>query len=688
MARPFVATRAKGDILDRLNFSVMNPLRKFPRPRGNVVLTALFIAVFLFFLSVALLVANKQDIALSLSMEHKLKAEIAARSVAFEAYGHLREHGKLSGALGLRLEKDVTTRVELVELPATERRGKLLDIRARGTSGPFSSYYTLRLQPTELTSAQDSTGKVMFLPPTFAVYGNFQLVELDESLPTALFANEGPAFTVSTVENGTRPVFQDTLPVFSEAGELEGVGPLVILGPPPTSNTETALQWLEYEGGAFQWQPIPPPDSLSKSPAGGASPTLIYEMAAGANWTHSSAHGEGAELLGWSWVDTEPPTSSVEEIQGTLTPGLPVAASPLVSFQSGSNQQFFSTRGAIAAQGADVYSHGWHYLYQPYRGGVPSEASPLTGSLLIRWPCVLRYSTKEKGWTVAWTPLRDDGSVKTSRTPDPGSLWVTSAGEVYSLTSSGDKRLMLLKAGGDVEVKDSPIPEGQLFFYRDQPWVLTAEPSRLLNLENQSTIDFHTLPSGVPGYHGTMLDIPQFQSLSADQVGTNDLSPAGAMTIEGYKTLTVLPDYLIGYSFADAKPVVCGNDLFLRLDVSVEGVDSPHELYDEKYIEEQGPRGGPVLARYDGERWHVLPNGLRAFLERERQQKLNTDIPPSATLEESDGEEKLELEPGDTLEAPPGMDNAVVATYSGLPALIPRYSVISVCTDPFPMGDE
>ena len=49
-----------------------------------MVITALFIAVFLFFLSVALLVANKQDIALSLSMEHKLKAEMAARSVAFE----------------------------------------------------------------------------------------------------------------------------------------------------------------------------------------------------------------------------------------------------------------------------------------------------------------------------------------------------------------------------------------------------------------------------------------------------------------------------------------------------------------------------------------------------------------------------------------------------------------------------
>ena len=65
------------------------------KDRGNVILTALFVSIFLFFLSIALLWSNRQDIALSLSMEHKLKAQSEARSMAMEAYANLKEFGEL-----------------------------------------------------------------------------------------------------------------------------------------------------------------------------------------------------------------------------------------------------------------------------------------------------------------------------------------------------------------------------------------------------------------------------------------------------------------------------------------------------------------------------------------------------------------------------------------------------------------
>ena len=67
------------------------------RSRGNIILTALFVAIFLFFLSVALIWTNRQDIALSLSMEHKLKAQSAARTAAYEAFYRLRRHSDLEG---------------------------------------------------------------------------------------------------------------------------------------------------------------------------------------------------------------------------------------------------------------------------------------------------------------------------------------------------------------------------------------------------------------------------------------------------------------------------------------------------------------------------------------------------------------------------------------------------------------
>ena len=685
----------------------MKGLRTYSHQRGNVVLTALFVAVFLFFLSIALLLAHKQDISLALSMEHKLKAEMAARSVAFEAYGHLREHGKLIGALGQRLEKDVTTRVEVLELPATPRRGKLIEIRAKGTSGPVTSYMTMCLQPTELAQAADGAGRVMILPQgdaeAYAIYGNFELVGMKQVLPNKLFANDGPVFTCSPLGEPVRPAFTDTLPVFGE-GEIQGVGPLIVLGPAPAQNTETSLQWLELKGDVFEWQPIAPPDKLATTPAAGPAPTAFYEMNAGAEWTHASAHGEGTEMLGWSWVDLDPPTQSLSETGDSLATFGPVSASPLVAYEAGQVQQSFTTRGTLAAQGEDVYSHGWHYLYQPHRGEIPDPLTPLNGARLTRWPCVLKYGSQNQTWSLAWSPLDDDGTVRTMHTPHPDFLWATSKGALYSLTSSGERKLMQLMPDGEVKLSDGVLPDGQVFFYRDKPHVLTVAPSRIVNLEDRSTIDFATLPTGVPGYHGTLLDIPQGQSLRYDEPGTNDISPEGAFKITGYKTQTVLPDVLLSYAFSEtARPMACGDDLYVELDVVTQGVDSIHDVFDHEYIEKNTLVGGPAMARYDGERWYILPNGLRAFLERERQRDLEPSAPPFAIDEndpagrsrpqdqkpkDEDEEEEQPRKPGDTLDIPPGMANAVMAKYPGLPSVIPRYSVISVSTDPFESQSE
>ena len=47
---------------------------------GNVLIVAIFMAIFLFFLSVALISQNRMDISLGLSVDHRLKAQEAARS--------------------------------------------------------------------------------------------------------------------------------------------------------------------------------------------------------------------------------------------------------------------------------------------------------------------------------------------------------------------------------------------------------------------------------------------------------------------------------------------------------------------------------------------------------------------------------------------------------------------------------
>jgi hypothetical protein len=57
------------------------------------------------------------------------------------------------------------------------------------------------------------------------------------------------------------------------------------------------------------------------------------------------------------------------------------------------------------------------------------------------------------------------------------------------------------------------------------------------------------------------------------------------------------------------------------------------------------------LARYDGERWHILPNGIRACLRN------------------------------DDLRAP--SSNVVAALYPGIPVQKSRYTIISEDTNPF-----
>lgn len=50
------------------------------RARGNILVMALFVSVFLYFLSVALVAQNRQDVLLSVTREHRARADAAARA--------------------------------------------------------------------------------------------------------------------------------------------------------------------------------------------------------------------------------------------------------------------------------------------------------------------------------------------------------------------------------------------------------------------------------------------------------------------------------------------------------------------------------------------------------------------------------------------------------------------------------
>ena len=115
-------------------------------------------------------------------------------------------------------------------------------------------------------------------------------------------------------------------------------------------------------------------------------------------------------------------------------------------------------------------------------------------------------------------------------------------------------------------------------------------------------------------------------------------------------TYTARPQTDIAYSLdGRGRVAVHGPDLWAILNVIV---DASEPTFEKGYVSPPYPDGTrQTLARYDGERWHILPNGIRACLRN------------------------------DDLRAP--SSNVVAALYPGIPVQKSRYTIISEDTNPF-----
>jgi len=353
-------------------------------------------------------------------------------------------------------------------------------------------------------------------------------------------------------------------------------------------------------------------------------------------------------------------------------------ASPLSEWSGGADetQEWFVTRGASAASQETLFTHAWHYLYRPYPGGYPDPVTPLDGARLTRWPCILKYETSSGLWSKAWTPLNENGNVSTEHRPDPSMLLATSNGTLYSFAES--TRQLLKMTGPDQAELGDLVPEGQVFLYRNAPHLISSEnPRAILNLIDETSIGFSSLPDRIPSVAGPLADFPEGEIIAIDEAGTNDITVDGALELPPITPQVILPEQLLNYSIsAGSKPAVDGNDLWIQVDIGITQVESLYPLWNKEWLEKNSPRGGTALARYDGQRWHILPNGLRVFLERSRLDP-QVDAPPDT-----------ETPPANSLAPPPGASNLVVASYSGLPDPIPRYTIISIDRDPFKFNDE
>lgn len=669
------------------------------RPRGNIIITALFVAVFLFFLSVALVWTNRQDIALVLSMEHKTKAEAAARSGAMIVYGTLRDTGVPPTNLEGELDSGASWRVQLVRLQGEGKRGPVLLVRSRGQSGPLSSYFTLHLLETELSSPSAGNTRLLVFAGTNA--GNSQDEPADNSsekparssghetspggfspdsekrsdgsnstesltssanvippdfLPTqaqlglpnqgSVAASDGPIFASESADASEREVLSvvDSIPVFSTTGGgTQAFGPALIALKAPEDQTQ--LRLLRKSGDSYEWEAIPDPASPEQDNlTGGSAPLGRVDLEApDPTWTGltvRSLDGHGV-ALSWSGLDGQ---------EGT----------PITTFEASGDQEWqasssppvkaISLRGAIASQQEVVYSHAWQYLYLPYSGGtaVPPLSAQI-GSRILRWPCVVRHKAGDKDWTIVWNPLKDSGDVTSKTVPDPTTLWVDSKGGLYALDLERPTELLKLNSDGSVSALGT-VTDRQLVIYQDKPYTASQDPAKpgLTMVGGEAEISFKTLPNRIPAVAGPWVIPPPKQIIGYD------LSEIEISTFDDSSQPTELRTFLaeaeLNFQISDADGLAaCGDDLYARLNLEVE---IPEPAIPVAGAFEHGTPASQVLARFDGERWHILPNGLLAALRG-----------------------------GGDLNAPAG--RILCARYDGLPNRRYRYTVISLSCDPF-----
>ena len=684
------------------------------RPRGNIILTALFVAVFLFFLSVALVWTNRQDISLTLTMEHKMKAEAAARSGAHYVYGALRATGRPPAVMEKTLDSGAQWKVQLVRIQPERRRGHVLLLRSRGRSGPVSSYITFHLLESRLSSdtpeaknrllvfhgssssqsteteensqppvvtnsgtpggvfsstlptegsseGQGQERPTTVLPPDFIV----QSVKMGLPQTGSVIAQDGPIFASERPElqNGVSAFsVLDSVPVFpSSGGAPQAFGPIVINLLAPSDRTE--LRVLQKKGANYEWEAIPDPVELGSN---NTSTSTSTAQLAKLEFSSPSDDWKGVTLRA---IDGQGTATS-------WTDGNALAGKVITSYPAEGNQEWsgasivaraVTLRGVIASQGETVYSHAWQYLYLRYSGS--GEAPPLpvqVGSRIIRWPCIVKYDANEKKWEFAWNPLKDNGDLTSQLKPHPDKLWVDSKA-IYGVSSSNTNELLKLEPNGDVS-SEGVLHQGQVVLYQNKPYTVSSDLANpgLVAAKDGARIDFKSLPDRIPAIIGPVYPAQPVDILGPLAVSNLEISEFSSEPV----TRTVRRQETITYSIPSTTSIVAsGTDLYLNLEPKVEIFEADAPRYGDFEI---GIGTSKVLARYDGQRWHILPNGLMASLQGMREQRETTRVEDSRTFQTT----------GQTGVNSPG-DQFFLAQYEGMPDPANRYTVVSISTDPF-----
>lgn len=530
------------------NFVFMNRSR-----RGNLLLSALFMSAFLFFLSVAIVVTNREDIRSTLLADHKMRAEFAADGTLERDIQIMRSNPEWEGALnsGISFASGANVRTSLRRLSTTMLA---LDVTADSNLVRAERHWIFE----ELRLA-DSLATGSLKPHLFALKGttwevlgpNFKWQALGATDTTMLphtFSANGASVFYQNKDEITLPTIQDNQPLMLADGSVsnQGFGP-VAGGEDLKGNGPYVVELKEDK---FTPTKVTGPDD----------PTMLGRI------KQPKINGE----------ENGTPTYTTVTVGGnTKTIDTSKYEGPVVDA--------YLLTGTVAGTASNsYYAHATHVYYRGFtfqndaqgKGTIIQSVGPL------KEPAVLKYDGGAKSWSkvVDLLKVTDDTSepeIIGGPRPDPNYLWVTQSGKVYSRELG---TVNLISANGQQFTQGSPI-QGDLFAYQDQLISVTKDATTGNNHLSQYDPSL-TLLKDVPG-----------RNVGAQPFRSNGM----IITLKEEKPLT------LRYS-TKALPVTSANkDLYAI--VTCQALLTEQQTAAPKSTVQ-------LLAHFNGESWQFLPNGM------------------------------------------------------------------------------
>lgn len=413
-----------------------------PKKRsGNLLLSALFIAAFLFFLSVALVVTNREDIRYTLLVDHKLRSSLAAEGMSDYALMIMRTTSNWEARLpSLRREfasGAVATAQVRPYLQGNSSKPGLgaVDLVATGLSGGVKTERHLLLEEFRLA---DSLLIEQRKPHLFADMGtSFQV--LTTEMVWEPLAKPGVLYPLSLAAGSEKlHAIQESAgvdpPTIKDFQKIVTPGGLVLPGEFTEATKQIpkghGLTVLSLESNQWSWKTVPDVgEQLGKV----HNPQVIEDNRPPGEVTGPPVvRGDGSTLtweqltLDWDVISKSPSEMTVP-----------------YEYFNGPRVEWYAITGTSGGIGNGKYfAHGTHYYYSGFRfknteqinGDIRSQGKDST---LFAEPCVLSLDLATAKWTSVLDYLKvdpqglEEPTILPGPRPSPQGMVVTPQGECF-----------------------------------------------------------------------------------------------------------------------------------------------------------------------------------------------------------------------------------------------------------------